>query len=118
MTEKEEEKSNITHIPLDSFTLQIFDVMQMMEIERDTKCQCMKSIHDYKNWQAEYLQETDLINLIYLNRKGDMLKKQAQNLVNFYWQIRLETRNARLKYLAKNCISHSAYQHSTDQKAA
>lgn len=101
------EKNKIIHLALDSFTLQIFEVMQIMEIERDTKCQCMQSIHDYKNWQSEYKQETDLINLVYLNRKGDLLKKQARDLVNFYWQIRLEARNARIKYIDKNCSFYS-----------
>lgn len=110
------EKNNTTYLPLDGFTLQIFDVMQIMKIERDTKGECMKSINDYKNWQSEYMQETDLINLIYLNRKGDLLKKQAQDLVNFYWQIRLETRNARLRYLNKNCASYVGY--SSQKKAA
>lgn len=104
------EKNNTAHLPFDSLTLQIFDVIQIMEIERNTKHKCMKSIHEYKNWQVSYLQETDLINLLYLNRKGDLLKKQAQDLVNFYWQIRLEVRNARLRYLRNNCVSYSTYK--------
>ncbi len=104
------EKNNTIYLPLDNSTLQIFDVMQIMEIERDTKHKCMKSINKYKNWKTEYLEETDLINLIYLNRKGDLLKKQAQDLVNFYWQIRLETRNAHRRYLSKNCASYKTHK--------
>jgi hypothetical protein len=97
-------KEDVISFPFYNGTLQIFDVMQMVDIERCYKQNCMASIQRYKNWQKKYQQETDLIALIYLQLEGDLLRRQAWDFINVYWRVRNDYRTAFANYLKQNRV--------------
>jgi len=93
----------IMSFPFYNGTLQIFEVMQMVDIERQYKQDCQRAISKYKNWKQKYQDETDLIALIYLQLEGDLLKRHACDFVDAYWRVRHDYRMAFANYLKRNC---------------
>jgi len=94
---------NIMHFPFYNGTLQIFEVMQMVDIEKQYKHECQQAILRYKNWKQKYRNETDLIALIYLQLEGELLKRHAHDFVGTYWRVRHDYRCAFSNYLKINC---------------
>lgn len=97
------EGENIMHFPFYNGTLQIFEVMQMVDIEKQYKHDCRVAIERYKNWKQKYQNETDLIALIYLQLEGELLKRHAHDFVGTYWRVRHDYRLAFSNYLKRNC---------------
>jgi len=94
---------NIMHFPFYNGTLQIFEVMQMVDIEKRYKHDCQQAILKYKSWKQAYQDETDLIALIYLQLEGELLKRPAHDFVSAYWRVRHDYRLAFSNYLKRNC---------------
>lgn len=100
----------VMSFPFYNGKLQIFEVMQMVEIEQRYRRDCQMAIKRYKNWKKNYQDETDLIALIYLQLEGDLLKRHACDFTGAYWRVRHDYRAAFENYLKRNCSSKgSAY---------
>lgn len=95
--------------------LQIFELKQMADMEATYRKRCLKAIQTYKAWMRVHASETDVIELLYGNLEGVMLRRQAQDAACLYWIIRLDFRRAFKEYLDKSCCYPSRY---TQSKAA
>lgn len=92
--------------------LQIFELKQMADMEANYKTQCQQAIQAYKVWRMAHENETDVIELLYGNLEGVMLRRRAEDLINLYWTIRQDFRRGFKKYLEKSCSYPSAYHQS------
>lgn len=107
MKSKSKKKHNVEKImafPFHKGRLQIFEVMQLIEIERAYKGDCMVAITRYKKWRQEYHNETDIVAMLYLARQGEILRRHAQDFIQSYWQVRTEYREAYANYIKTNCF--------------
>lgn len=86
--------------------LQIFEVKQITELEAQFKAQCKVALGAYRHWQKQYKEETDVVELLYSQLKGIILRQNAENTVQAYWIIRQDFRAVFQRYLAE----HSIYQ--------
>lgn len=83
-------------------TYQIFDLKQLIEIEKKRKHQCQQAILQYKKWQVLYEMETDLLARKHAAEDGKVLRLHASNLIRSYWQVRSECRMAINIYIQKH----------------
>lgn len=79
--------------------LQIFEIKQITELEDKYRKQCKLALFSYKLWKQQYQMETDVIELLYGQLKGVVLKRNAQNMVQAYWVIRQDFRTVFKNYL-------------------
>ncbi len=79
--------------------LQVFEVMQFTELENHYKAKCRKAIVEYKSWKRVHSQETDVIQMMYGQLEGILLRHQAQNAVQAYWIMREDAKQAVKGYL-------------------
>lgn len=83
--------------------LQIFDLKQLADKEDDCRKKCMVAIDRYKKWKRQYCQQTDMIEILYGNIEGIMLRQQAESAVGLYWVLRRDFRNAWVSYRENSC---------------
>lgn len=81
--------------------LQIFEMKQLADMEADYKIKCREALDQYKKWQADYADETDMIELMYGNLEGIMHRRRAEDSVRAYWIIRQDFRKLFSDYLAQ-----------------
>ena len=95
-----------------SGTLQIFELKQMADMEAIYKQQCLKALCGYKKWRRSYDQETDIIEILYGNLEGIMLRRHAEDCVRLYWTVRNDFRRLFHAYLEQT----QCYSAVTNQK--
>lgn len=83
--------------------LQIFELKQLADMEDGYKRQCRDAISSYKAWRQHHRDETDVIELLYGNLEGVMLRRHAEDLVHVYWTVRQDFRRGFKEYLEKSC---------------
>lgn len=81
--------------------LQIFEVKQIAELEDFYKKYCKKTLSDYRKWKIFHAQELDVVELLYGQLKGIILRRNAQNAVQAYWIIRKDFKVVFQKYLSE-----------------
>ncbi len=79
--------------------LEILEVKQLAELEDKYRKQCKLALCAYRCWQKHYKAETDVIELIYGQLKGIVLKQNAYANIQAYWIIRRDFRNCFYNYL-------------------
>ncbi len=92
--------------------LQIFELKQLADMEAAYKEKCRQAIKAYKNWRIKHEAETDMIELLYGNLEGIMLRRRAEDMVEVYWVIRQDFRGAFKTYLEKSCC-YPSYQNQS-----
>jgi hypothetical protein len=104
---KGENMTNIITLPNKSLResivnkkMELFEVKQMAEMEKNYKTQCQVALKDYKAWHRHYQDETDALELFYGQLHGTLLKRRAQDAVQAYWIIRQDFRVVFDRYLA------------------
>ena len=80
--------------------LQIFEVKQFTELENHYKAKCRRAIAEYKSWKCVHAQETDVIQMMYGQLEGIVLRHQAQHAVQAYWIMRQDAKEVLKGYLA------------------
>lgn len=91
--------------------LQIFEVKQIIELEDKYKKQCKLALLAYRCWQKQYSAETDVIELLYSQLKGIVLRRNAENTVRAYWIVRQDFRAVFQHYLSQNS-THQSYSNN------
>jgi hypothetical protein len=86
-----------------SGNLQIFELKQLADKEALYKAECRKALRRYKSWRREQAAQTDIIELLYGNLEGTLLRRRAEDMVKAYWIIRHDFRRAFKEYLQKSC---------------
>jgi 3-phenylpropionate/cinnamic acid dioxygenase small subunit len=87
--------------------MQIFDLKQLADMEATYRQNCKQAVIEYKNWERQYKDETDMLALLYGTIEGNMLRRRAEDSVGMYWTVRRDFRNWFNCYLAKtNCYSY------------
>ena len=81
--------------------LQIFDIKQLADMEAAYRKNCKQAVNEYKLWVDRYKGETDMIDLLYGNLEGSMLRRQAEDTVSAYWIIRKDFRRWYHRYMAQ-----------------
>ena len=89
--------------------LQIFELKQLADMEAQYKQQCRQSLASYKAWCQKHAGETDMIELLYGNLEGVMLRRRAEDAVEAYWVIRQDFRCLFKDYLEKSCCYPPTY---------
>lgn len=87
--------------------LQILDLKHLAEFEAVYRRRCRLAITLYKDWQKNFHQETEALEMLYGSIEGMMIRRQAQDAVKLYWIIRQDFRTAFKTYLermAKNNV--------------
>ena len=84
-----------------SKNLEIFELKQLADLEDAYKSQCRKALEDYKFWGNARKSETDQIELLYGNLRGDVLRRTAEESVRAYWRVRTDFRKWFHRYLAQ-----------------
>lgn len=79
--------------------MQIFEVMQVAELEEKFKKQCRLSLNSYRQWQINYQNEKDGVERLYGQLNGIVLRRQAINSIQAYWFIRQDFRIIFKKYM-------------------
>lgn len=81
--------------------LQIFELKQLADMENAYRQQCRHALHAYRKWLKLYHEETDQIEIIYGNLRGQILRRTAEESVKAYWTIRHDFRQWFHRYLAE-----------------
>lgn len=81
--------------------MQIFDIKQLADMEATYRAHCKKAVMEYKKWEREFQEETDMLALLYGDIEGNMLRRRAEDSVGMYWMVRRDFRNWFHCYLAK-----------------
>lgn len=89
--------------------LEIFELKQLADMEASYKANCREALALYKKWKHLYSQQTDMIELIYGNLEGVILRRRAEDAVHAYWIIRRDFRALFEEYLG-HYQKKSAYQ--------
>jgi len=84
-------------------SLQIFELKQLAEIESEYKNKCRDAIREYKNWHRIQRNKTDVIEILYGNLEGIMLRRYAEEAIKVYWVIREDFRCSFKSYIQKHC---------------
>lgn len=92
--------------------LQIFELKQLADLEAAYKNQCKRAIQDYKIWRLKHKSETDIIELLYGNLEGIMLRRRAEDAIHMYWVVRQDFRKSFKEYLEKSCCYPSSFSSS------
>lgn len=92
--------------------LQLFELKQMADMEADYQKECAKAIKAYKAWRCAHEEETDMIELLYGNLEGIVLRRHAEAAVQSYWVIRQDFRHLFKEYLAKSCCYTPSFSKS------
>src|SRR5688572_11690334 len=83
-------------------SLQIFDLKQMAEKEQECRSRALKAIEAYKKWKRDYAAQTDVIELLYGNVEGIILRRQAEYAVRYYGILRHDFCQAFKVYMAQS----------------
>ncbi len=89
---------------------QIFDIKQLAELEHANKKECKKALLKYKLWCLHSKNQSDKMAIHYGNMEGCILRKQACQMISFYWTIRQDFRKAFEEYIKENTTNISGYQ--------
>ncbi len=82
--------------------LQIFEVKQLAELEDKYRKQFKIALCAYRLWQRQYKDETDVVELLYGQLRGIILRRNAENAARGYWVIRQDFRVIFKNYLSQN----------------
>lgn len=80
--------------------LQIFEVKQFIELEHYYKAKCCYALKQYKIWKALHKDETDVVQMLYGQLEGIVLRHHAQSAVQAYWIIRNDYKKVMKDYLS------------------
>lgn len=102
MTQQYKNKGYRKGFPFFGTKLNLLEIKQIIELEQDYKKDCMAALKSYKHWLKFYEEETDLIEVVYGDMEGKILRRRAEDLVNAYWVIRQDLRKIIQCYFEKN----------------
>ncbi len=88
---------------------QIFELKHLADMEADYKRKCRFAIKAYKSWCKGRQAQKDVIELLYGNLEGVMLRRQAENSIEMYWTLRRDFRREFKSYLEKSCRTPFSY---------